>query len=55
MRGNIGRSREMKKKEFSVLGKKNLLCFFGVFCRFQRSLRMIHDDLGSNFILYANN
>jgi hypothetical protein len=51
MRGRIGRSRERKKRGFLVLGKNNLLCFFGMFSSFQPSLGVSHEDLGSDFIL----
>jgi hypothetical protein len=51
MRGNIGRSRVGDKIGFSIMGKENILCFFGPFTIFQPILGKIHEDLGSNFIL----
>jgi hypothetical protein len=36
-----------------VLGENNMFFFFGTFSIFQPSLRVRHEDMGSNFILYA--
>jgi hypothetical protein len=49
--GRIGGSRERKKRGFFVLGKNNLLGFFGTFSSFQIHLSEIHEDLVLDLIL----
>jgi hypothetical protein len=38
---------------FVVLRRYNLLCFFSYFCSLHPTLRLSHEDMGSNFILEA--
>jgi hypothetical protein len=47
----ISGSRVRNKRGFFVLGKNNLLWLFSTFSIFQQSLRVGHENLGSNFIL----
>jgi hypothetical protein len=42
----ISGSRARNKRGGFVLGKKNLLGFFGMFSSFQPSLRVGHENLG---------
>jgi hypothetical protein len=55
--GRRGRIAMLKRKKrgFAVLGKYNILCFFGTFSSFQPSMREIHEDLGWDFILEGTN
>jgi hypothetical protein len=47
----ISGSRERNKRGFFVLGKNNLLGFFGMFSSFLPSIRAGHENLGSDFML----
>jgi len=52
-RGRIGGPREGNKSDFFVMGKDDMFFLLGAFGFFQPNLAVIHEDLGSNFILEA--
>jgi hypothetical protein len=53
--GRMGGSSARNKGGFMFLCRDNPLGFLGLLSSFQPSLRVSHEDLGSDFILEATN